>query len=161
MARRQQPAGGVGEDHRRHEPLREPRDGLTRARLKRAPTSPDERPPSPLEQLGARVELARIGLRLGAATLEGGLTPLRVCLGAQQIGRDLDVHGPGGRFKRRAGCAGHRGAYLVGRVDPDRLLHDGHEHRRLVRGLVQHASPDAGAARRRGDIGGDHQDRLP
>ena len=74
VARRQQPAGGVGEDHRSHEPLREPRDGLTRVRLKRAPTSPDKRPPSPLEQLGATRELARVGLQLGSDPLSSAPT---------------------------------------------------------------------------------------
>ena len=62
VARRQQPAGGVGEDHRSHEPLGEPRHGLAGARLKRAAAGPDERPPSPLEQLGRPRELARVGL---------------------------------------------------------------------------------------------------
>ena len=61
MARRQQPAGRVGEDHRSHEPLREPAHCLAGTRLKRTTAGPDERPPSPLEQLGSAVELPGIG----------------------------------------------------------------------------------------------------
>ena len=159
MARRQEPACRVGEDHRSHEPLRKPAHGLAGTRLKRAATGPDERPPSPLEQLGSAVELS-MRLRPAAPNPQGGLTPLRVCLGAQQVRRDLHVDRSRGRLQGGAGRACNRGADLVGRVHPDRLLHDRHEHGRLVGGLVQHASPDARAARRRGDVGGDHQDRL-
>ena len=44
--------------------------------------------------------------------------------------------------------------------DPVRLLDDGREHRRLVGRLVQDPAPDAGPARARRDVGGDHEHGL-
>ena len=145
------PLRGVGEDHRRHEPLRQPRDRLARPRLKRAAAGPDRaaaRARSSSSARGARAGRLDRGLTGGRPRARRGRTPRR---------RPPRPAGRSGSPRRPAG-AGGASAVAIARVTAgpmssaelhaDRLLHDGLEHRRLVGGLVEHAAPHAGAAQR-------------
>jgi hypothetical protein len=159
MLGRQQAARRVGEDHGRHQPLREPADRVPGAGLQGAAAGPDQRPAGALERIDGADELPLVGIARRARREH-----LRVAgpagVRAQQVRRHLDVHGPARRghgLERRAGDGLAELLRLGHAVGP---LHDRLEHRRLVGGLVQDPAPDAWPAQARRDVGGDHEDRL-
>ena len=158
VAGRQQAARGVGEHDRGDEALGQPGDGRPGLGRERAAAGPDQRAAGAVEQLDGTRELVLVGrgrlpadgLGLGAGTR----------LGAEQVGRDLDVDRAARRGHRQArrGVDGRAG--LVRALEAEGALDDGLEHRRLVGGLVEHAAPDAGASQPGRDVGGDDEHRL-
>ena len=72
MPWRQEALRGEGEDHRRHEPLRERGDRLARAGLEGAAAGPDERAARALEQLERALELLPVGRPVAASGLTYG-----------------------------------------------------------------------------------------
>ena len=151
MARGEDTGRAVGRQHRRRQLLGE--RGDLRRRVARPAADPQQRTLRGVQTLDRRPELGRGQWDQGGHRRAGGH------LGAQQVGRDLEVDGAcrgrlrgGDRRDRRRrdglGCQAQ-----VHRLDHRR------EHLRLPVGLVQDTSIVALSAQARRDVGGDHEDR--
>jgi hypothetical protein len=165
MVGRQQPAGAVRRDHGGRDPLGELSDDRAGIRAQRSAAGPDQGPVGRLDQ---PQRLGEVGLRHGGCSV-GGVRRRRVAAGpfggvvghrrAEQVGGDAQVDRPARGPQGRRGRGDHVVVHVGGRGGGGSRLGDGHEHRRLVAGLVQHTAVDTVSAKRRRDVGRDQQHR--